>query len=332
MKEKRINLGIQIVRMIFSFHILLFHCINKKLYRSKTMIAIISDVNIDLGVFFIISFYYSYNSFIIKNLVKIKQRFYRLLIPYIIWPLIFFSINNFIFYIYGNKKFYIKLELLYYQLLIGNGIHIVFWFLFNLIFITIFFLIIIFISKRRYLPILIIIGLLFYIFLSSNYYKRYFSYDTILFFSIKKIPTAYIYSLFGFIFFYLNNFVNLKQYRIKISFLSLFFFYLYLYDKHLLKIEAYFHMIRFLTCASAFIFFLILPLHEINVNFIKIITSYSGGIYYLHTKVKKLLEFFFKGMKSSSFTVCIINYLLCYLICLIGSKIFKKVSLRYLFE
>ena len=228
MKDKKLNVGIQILRMLFSFHILVFHCIDKKKYKGKIINNLINNVGIDLGVFFIMSFYYSYNSFTSKNIVKIKQRFYRLLIPYIIWPLFFFTIHNFSCYI-NRKKNYIKSNLLYYQLLIGNGIHFVFWFQFHLIILTIFFLIIIFASKKNTFNILIIIGACFFIFLSSNLYKQCYSYRSTLIFSIRPIPSSYIYALFGLILFNLNDFLKFQKYKIKNSFLCFIFYCLYLY-------------------------------------------------------------------------------------------------------
>jgi hypothetical protein len=98
MKDKKLNVGIQILRMLFSFHILIFHCINRKLYSSKIILFIVERVDIDLGIFFIMSFYYSYHSFTSMNIVKIKQRFYRLLIPYIIWPLFLITLQYFLPY------------------------------------------------------------------------------------------------------------------------------------------------------------------------------------------------------------------------------------------
>ena len=331
MKGKKLNVGIQILRVLFSFHILVLHCIDKKKYKGKIIKTLISDVSIDLGVFFIMSFYYSYNSFTSKNIVKIKQRFYRLLIPYIIWPLLFFTIHNSSCYIH-RKNNYIKSNLLYYQLLIGNGIHFVFWFQFNLIILSIFFLIIIFASKKNTFNILAIIGACSFIFLSSNYYRKYNKYKTTLIFSIRPIPSSYIYALFGLILFNLNDFVKFKKYKIKNSFLCFIFFCLYIYSENFLELKAYFLAIKILLCISVFIVFLNLPLHEINNNLIKILTSYSAGIYYLHIKMQKILELLFKSMKSKTITTCIINYLLCYLSCLIGSKLFKKCNLKYLFE
>jgi hypothetical protein len=330
MIEKKLNVGIQILRMIFSFHILVFHCINRKLYSSKIIIFIVKKVDIDLGVFFIMSFYYSYHSFNSKNIEKIKQRFYRLLIPYIIWPLFFFMIHNFSCYLNGKKK-NIKSYLLYYQLLVGNGIHFVFWFQCHLIILSILFLIVIFASKKKTFIILTVIGVSLYIFLFSKYYKKNFSYNTTLFFSIRQLPLSYIYALFGFILFDLNDFVEFKRYKFKKSFICFIAFCLHIYNRIFLEFEAYSLMIKMLLSISVFIVFLNLPLHETSNNLIKFLTSYSGGIYYLHIKMPLLLKLLLKREQSRTITTCIIYYLLCYLLCFIGSKLTKKNNLRYLF-
>jgi hypothetical protein len=86
-----------------------------------------------------------------------------------------------------------------------------------------------------------------------------------------------------------------------------------------------------LLSISVFIVFLNLPLYETSNNLIKFLTSYSGGIYYLHIKMPLLLELLLKREQSRTITTCIIYYLLCYLLCFIGSKLTKKNNLRYLF-
>ncbi len=329
MKGKKLNIGVQILRIIFSFHILIFHCLNRKM---KKKYFFLRNVDVDLIDFFIISFYYSYNTFTSKNIIKIKQRFYRLLIPYIIWPLLFLFIHNFTCYVNGKKKFYIKSKYLYYQLLCGNGIHFVFWFQFNLIILSILFLIIIFISKKKHLFFFIIIGFSLYKFFSSQYVKKYLYNNTILLFSIRPIPSSYLYSLVGFILFRLNNVVKFEKYLIKFSFICIIALYIYIYDRNLFGLEAYYFMIKILAGITVFIIFLNLPFHKIDNNLIKLLTSYSGGIYYLHTKMRILLEYLFNSMKSRTMTACIINYYFCFSLSHIGSKIFKKVNLRYLFE
>ena len=146
--KKKPFLGIQILRVIFSFHILVFHCVNHSGFKSKIIKTLISNVDIDLIGFFIISFYFSYDSLVKRDMTKIKQRFKRLLIPYFIWPIIFFTKQNFINCIY--LKNLINCKILYYQFLIGYGVHFVFWFQFNLIFLYLFYTIIIFLNKNRY--------------------------------------------------------------------------------------------------------------------------------------------------------------------------------------
>ena len=334
MKQKKFYLSIQILRIFLSFHILVFHCINKKLYKSKLIKVLIKDVSIDLGIFFIISFFNSYSSFTLRDIIKIKQRFYRLLIPYIIWPNVFFVITNLTYYLY-RKKLCIRFIFLYYQLLIGNGIHAVFWFQFNLIILSLFFIIIILISKKRYLFYMLLIGILLYLFLYSNYYNRFFPINNFLFFSIRPIFTSYIYSFFGFFLFPINIDDKLKIYKKKCLFIFFIIFNIFIYYSNLYGKNIKFFIIKVLGCINIFIFFLILPLNEIKnniiINIIKLIAKYTGGIYYLHTKVQLLLEYFFIKMKSKTIIVCITNYLLCYFICLIGSKIFRNYYLRYLF-
>lgn len=83
------------------------------------------------------------------------------------------------------------------------------------------------------------------------------------------------------------------------------------------------------------ILFLIFPFENINnKKFNDIIIklgNFSSGIYYLHPKIQLFLLYFSNKMKSRTFIVCIINYLLCNIICFIGLKIFRNSSLRNLF-
>ena len=89
-KTKRIYLGLEILRMFFSFTILFFHCLNKRIYSRNFLNNLSEVVSVALNTFFIMAFYFSYNSFISKNIDKIKNRFKRLLIPYILWPIIIY--------------------------------------------------------------------------------------------------------------------------------------------------------------------------------------------------------------------------------------------------
>ena len=330
--NNKLYLGIQILRIIFSFHILVFHCINKQKYKSK----FINSVGLDLKTFFIISFFFSYNTFTSKNILKIKIRFKRLLIPYILWPIIFLIIDNNTNSL-RNIKLFKKIKYLYYQILVGIGISTVFWFLFNLIFVSFLFLIVIFLFKKRYLLYLIIIGILSFLFDNSSFYKNMpLIFNKIAYFSVRKIPSSFICVFFGF---YISSIkaidkINKCKYKnfIRILFLSIFCIFGFgIFNKYLfIKI-----FIPYFRAISLFIFFMIFPFdkikNDIYYNTIKILSTYSGGIYYIHTKVGFYLNLTKIKIEKGSTKMCIIIYVLCYIICFFGHFTFKKLELRYLF-
>ena len=115
--NKKHYIGIQILRAILSFHILVFHCTIHSRFKSKLPRLLISNVSIDLATFFIISFYFSYKSLNERDIKKIKHRFKRLLIPYIIWPIIFYTYENFIL-CFPIKQ--MKYNALYYQFIMAT--------------------------------------------------------------------------------------------------------------------------------------------------------------------------------------------------------------------
>ena len=179
-----------------------------------------------------------------------------------------------------------------------------------------------------------LIGIFFYLFLNSKYYNIIFP-NTSFFFTIRPIPISYIYSLFGFFLFPINIVDKLKKYQKKTILIFSIIFFLFLDYNNLYGKNIHFYIIKALGCINIFILFLILPFYKIHNNiviyFIKLITSYTGGIYYLHTQCQLILEYYFTRMKSKTIKVCIINYLFCYFICLIGSKLFGRSKLKLLF-
>ena len=131
---KKINLGIEILRSYMSFSIIVFHIFNKK-YRKNFLINFIFYCSgVYVRTFFLISFYFIFNTIFLKNTMKIKERFIRILIPYSIWPIIFLIYNILNKYIKFDSKIILAVFL---QLLTGYRFYPVFWFLFNLIFVTI---------------------------------------------------------------------------------------------------------------------------------------------------------------------------------------------------
>ena len=112
--------------------------------------------------FIFLSFYFYYRILYNKAITKIIERFKRLLIPYIIYPIIILIVNDFLIPIFSLDKLQIKLALkiFYIQILIGGGNHKIFWFQFNLIFLSLFFAIISFIFKQNLLRVLAVLGII----------------------------------------------------------------------------------------------------------------------------------------------------------------------------
>ena len=60
------------------------------------------------------SFYFSYNTLASRNISKIKGRFKRMLVPYIIWPLLFYLKDKFNHFYYKQNSIF-NIKHLYYQ-------------------------------------------------------------------------------------------------------------------------------------------------------------------------------------------------------------------------
>ena len=175
MRKKKINLGIQLLRTILCFWVLCFHCLKIK---NRLFKNIIFKKTFHIPTFIIISYYFLLNNLNERNINKIKQRFERLLIPYIIWPSVSWIVNNLIFVFIKFNQFnrYLTIYDLIVQMIVGRKFLPVFWFQFNLIFITIFFFIISFIFKNHFLFILQILGIFTYVIQYSEYNYYFFCY------------------------------------------------------------------------------------------------------------------------------------------------------------
>ena len=152
-----INYGIQILRMILSYLIVQLHCYDFKT-NNKVLLFTRKVQLLYVPTFYIISFYFSYDMIKKKNIDKIKLRLQRIIMPYIVWPSIFYLINNINYLFYKNNKYLIKD--LYIQLLTGKRIHGVFWFQCNLLFSFILFTIIRLLINKNTLFFIQIIGLI----------------------------------------------------------------------------------------------------------------------------------------------------------------------------
>lgn len=329
-KKNEKNIGLQILRMLLCFWVLLFHCLGK---FNGIVFQYLKLKKFHVPSFFFISFFYFYPIIKDRNSLKMKSRLERLFIPFIIWPIIIWLTNN-IFYFVFTKSLYRReflLEELIIQLITGRKFFIQLWFLFNLIFLSIFFFIFSFFNVNIFFIIMIFIGIICYIFQHNHFiYNILENYQE----SIKYSPGHLVSSFPIAIAALLTNKINIIQYfechrykSLLIIYAILPFIFLYGYPNTYEGIDK--NIFSFL----AFFGFCLLPLNKYLNKFMKniiyIMTNYTNGIYCLHTFVYHYLKREFKF--SFSLIDCFIIYIICYIISFLGTKIFINYKIKYLF-
>ena len=328
------NFGVELLKTILFFFVLVYHCYDQKLCESKILKTILDAIPLYYPTLFLIYFYFAYNHLSNKNFEQIHRRLFKLIIPYIVWPLFFYTMNSL-----STDRRTVKYEFkdLFIQLIIGRGIACVFWYQFNLIIILAIFFLIIFSSKKYYLHILCSILLIVYsleYFGITEYLLENFS-DNVKR-SVGRLPKMLSYSIIGFAISSTKIIISLKNHRIMSICISFIISFLIIYFKlYISEIYYYEGIITNIGIISLFIFFYMLPFEYITfgplIFLIKQITSYSSGIYYLHIKIIDYFKDYFNAFEEKTLNACAINYIICYFICFIGMKVFGKTNLKYLF-
>ena len=330
--KTKINYGLEILRMLMSFWVIINHC-----YYTKNYILhnIIFGHKFHVPTFIIISFFFLYKNLSVKNINKIKNRLEKLFIPYLIYPILIWLINNLI-YINSEKKIYFRSLII--QFIIGRGVHGVLWFHFNLIFITILIYIFSFTFNKSYLFIFQILAIISYLMQFSNINYNFFNkYSNNIKFSVGYLVETFPLAVTGLTLSSLNIIKYLIENRLKSIFFSIIFiFILFKYDIFIL-IKGFGKQGIMLNIGSIlfFILFYLLPLEKIKISniklFIKYFTNHTAGIYFLHIIIYKILKNYIVLILKKTILGCVIIYVICYLVCFICFKRIKYTKLKYLF-
>jgi fucose 4-O-acetylase-like acetyltransferase len=287
LKNKKINIGIEILRTLLCLWIVIVH---QSIIKKKHIKYLKRHFHVPTFIF--LSFIFFYPTLYARVINKIFSRFQRLLIPYIFWPLLILIVNNFLFFFFSFSQFSRLLTLrdIYIQMIIGSRYHEIFWFQFNLIFSSLSFTIISFLFKKNTLKILILLGILSFIIHISglNYnifkhYKRYISRN--LGSLIELIPIAVNGCLLSSLDI-LSTICNCSSYFNLI--LLLIIIILFKYDIFI-DIQGFRYSNVLLNICSSLILFLFFGSlsiekfqNQIFISIIMNITKYTGGIYYTH--------------------------------------------------
>ena len=329
-----VNLGLEILRVLLCLWIVIVHCAIPKKGHVKFL-----KKGFHVPTFILMSFYFYYRTISSRIINKITLRFQRLLIPYILWPLIIFILNNSLFKVFsvGIVENKLNIKDIYIQILIGARYHGIFWFQFNLIFLSLYFTIISFIFKENMLEIIQISGAIsFYLHISGinfNFFRAFnwaFALNTG--YIVELMPLA----VFGIIFGSIRLLQKTKKCSLIFHLLMVFFLYvLFNYDLFIsLKGFKYpntlLHIIASTTLVITFASF---PLEKISSQKVKLIikkiTQFTGGIYYLHPRIKDILQKISPYLnKRKTYCRSFFIYILCYFICFIGNNIFINTKLK----
>ena len=215
------------------------------------------------------------------------------------------------------------------------------WFQNILIYTTLVISIIVLSFKKQYLLIFLYIILFSYILQYSyiNYYffKEHFGKKYYL--TYGRVVEAFPNIISGFYLHYLDMDNKIKDNRkntIIISLLTLIFLSKSRFDNHLLSFK-YGGIRRNMASICIFLIFLSFPSNKITnnkiENILKIITSYTAGIYFSHCLLGRgeIIKLILNKNLHTIFG-CLSIYLICFTLCFILDKLFGKTFLRHLFK
>lgn len=329
------NIGIEILRMILCFRIVLLHY-----YRSKNKFILKLRENLfQVPCFFLISFYYLYSTISKKDVQKMKLRIEKLSIPYILYPIIVWSINNLMFLLIKYNRFgrLLSLKELKTHIIIGRGISgiCVLWFLFNMIILTLFFFILSFLLKKQFFFYIRIIALISYLIQYSGINNSFFNQYTIkISISVGNLVETFPLAFVGFYLSSSNFYQKLLNNRMTYILYSSFFFYLIseynIFSK--LKGQASPGLKSLIVPILLFNIFYLIPFERIYPKILIIInyiTRYTKGIYCMHYCIQNYVRKYLDP--KATLIGCVILYIISYLISLFGFQIFQKTKIKYLF-
>ena len=333
---KKRNLGIELLRMFLCFRIVLLHYYSS----NNPYILKLKRNRFQVPCFFFISFYFLFPIFSERKYQKLKLRLERLLIPYIIHPILNWIINNIMFLVIKFNRYnrFLTLRDIKTQIMVGRGIYGVgvLWFHFNLLILTVFYFITSNFFKDYFLLIFQISALFSYAYQYSEINLRFFlMYSENISLTIGNLLETFPISIFAFSIAYIKIYRIMLKNRGKWILFSISFLYLVRNYNIFQKIRGFSSPGVEKNFVSFFLFatFSLMPLEILNSKILLLImqiTNYTQGIYCLHFLLQYYLKLKFD--KKGTLIGCIFLYIFSYFISFIGFKICYKTKLKFLFS
>ena len=336
-RKKKYNLGIGILRVCLSFMVIMDHLYNQKIYNRYVYFFYYH-----IPTFFLLSFFYTFNTFMPININKIKNRFERIVIPYISWSFIYWIFNNIYFYILKKKCRHTFIDFLN-NLVNGHIFNCAFWFQNILILMTIIFEIVILSFTNIYMYILVSLGLLAYILQYTGFNYKFFRKNFPIHYrlTLGRLAEGFPNAVSGF-YIASKKFPIILKSNLKITIINSFIILLFITKFNVFSdFKTYKYGGIRLNIAAICIFFIsyFFPFGEIKneflINIIKQLTSFTGGIYFIHNLIgrgyiiKRILSIL--AIERQTLLECIIVFFISYILCFYGTKLFGRTKFRHLF-
>ena len=325
--NKIINYSLQLLRLLLCFWVVIHHsCSNVYKFKGKFHVP----------TFMIMSFYFYYKTLKTKNITKIKERFQRITIPYIIWAIFIFIFNNIFFKLFGfsiyKKKLLIKELVL--QLIFGTKYHFIFYYQFNLILVTILLNIISFLFHKYFIFIFQILLIIAYLFQYTYWNFLIFEkYSFLVRYSLGNILELLPFAVTGVTLCYLDIVTKLKKLKIltilTIFYIGVILFFILEFDIFV-RIKGFWFPGILLNIGGIciFILFSLFSFQNKKIIFLlKIITKFTGGIYYIHMLFYHSLIQKFLFIQKRTIYGSIFIYT-----CYLGNKLLFKTKFKLLFN
>jgi hypothetical protein len=222
------------------------------------------------------------------------------------------------------------------QLIVGAGYHNLFYFLFILMILTILFTIISLLYNKSSIFIFQISLIVAYI-LQYSYWNLYFfsQYSNAIKHSLGEIVEFLPFAVMGFTLRYLDIITKIIQFKDLAIFFSIVIIFLILEFDIFVIIKGFWYPGILLNVGGICIFILFSSFSLQNRKIIivlKIITKFTGGIYYIHLICRNILRQKFVFIANRGFFGSISIYITSYIICCIGNKLSCETKLKFLFN
>ena len=333
MKERtinydKINYGFSLLKMLMAFEVLLGHFAIWEQYDPRIVWPFREMVSLAVPSFMILSFYLTAKSFLSRDDKKFKVRLKKLIMPQLIWAVIYYVIYVLID-LTRHKNLSDSPMDLFWQMLTGHSRNLnpSMWYQADVIVVTILFYLIFrkLNEKKGYLALIIMTVACYFLQFSSINRALFGELEFELKYPLGRIAEMIPFAFIGFSIRYFNLYEKLKKFRYIVMPLCIVLFFAgYYIPWPEVKDFGFSGFAKPYLALCIVTFAYLVPLENLNLPLKKAIvkiTDYSLGIYCIHRLINTLLLVFVPSFQPQSFERCIVLYIVCYFVCFLISRI-----------